>query len=177
MNPSAAYQREIDRGQRQEDAAQRALLPVLDRIHAQLLARAEPAFAARFLARFRTQPPVRGLYLHGGVGRGKTFLIEAKLSTVHRSLASPKALSSGMSNGQAMSQILWSRAGAHAVVIFKDHANGFVEIWPGAYVGGVRNALRARLDELKCWRRFHVEHLATNLKDLFEGGIDDQFLL
>lgn len=108
---------------------------------------------------------------------GKTFLIEAKLSTVHRSLASPKALSSGMSNGQAMSQILWSRAGAHAVVIFKDHANGFVEIWPGAYVGGVRNALRARLDELKCWRRFHVEHLATNLKDLFEGGIDDQFLL
>ena len=108
---------------------------------------------------------------------GKTFLIEAKLSTVHRSLASPKALSSGMSNGQAMSQILWSRAGAHAVVIFKDHANGFVEIWPGAYVGGVRNELRARLDELKCWRRFHVEHLATNLKDLFEGGIDDQFLL
>ena len=96
---------------------------------------------------------------------GKTFLIEAKLSTVHRSLASPKALSSGMSNGQAMSQILWSRAGAHAVVIFKDHANGFVEIWPGAYVGGIRNALRARLDELKCWRRFHVEHLATNLKD------------
>ncbi|MBI2398555.1 MAG: cell division protein ZapE [Xanthomonadales bacterium] len=76
MNPSAAYQREIDRGQRQEDAAQRALLPVLDRIHAQLLARAEPAFAARFLARFRTQPPVRGLYLHGGVGRGKTFLID-----------------------------------------------------------------------------------------------------
>ena len=101
---------------------------------------------------------------------GKPFLIEAKLSTVHRSLASPKALSSGMSNGQAMSQILWSRAGAHAVVIFKDHANGFVEIWPGAYVGGVRNALRARLDELKCWRRFHVEHLATNLKDLFEGA-------
>lgn len=108
---------------------------------------------------------------------GKTFLIEAKLSTVHRSLASPKALSSGMSNGQAMSQILWSRAGAHAVVIFKDHANGFVEIWPGAYVGGIRNALRARLDELKCWRRFHVEHLATNLKDLFEGGISDKFLL
>ncbi len=76
MNPSAAYQREIDRGQRQEDAAQRALLPVLDRIHAQLLARAEPAFGERFLARFRTQPPVRGLYLHGGVGRGKTFLID-----------------------------------------------------------------------------------------------------
>ena len=59
MNPTAAYQREIDRGRRQEDAAQRALLPVLDRIHAQLLARAEPAFGERFLARFRTQPPVR----------------------------------------------------------------------------------------------------------------------
>lgn len=108
---------------------------------------------------------------------GKTFLIEAKLSTVHRSLASPGALSSRMTNGQAMSQILWRRAGAYGVVIFKDHANGFVEIWPGAYVGTIRNALRARLDELKCWRRFHVEHLAENLKELFEGGIDDHSLL
>lgn len=108
---------------------------------------------------------------------GKTFLIEAKLSTVHRSLASPKALSSGMSSGQAMSQILWRRAGAYAVVIFKDHTNGFVEIWPGAYVGSIRTSLRARLDELMCWRRFHVEHLAVNLQELFEGGIDDPYVL
>ena len=76
MNPSAAYQREIERGHRQDDAAQRALLPVLDRIHAQLVDRADDGAFTRFLSRYRKVPPVRGLYLHGGVGRGKTFLID-----------------------------------------------------------------------------------------------------
>ena len=41
MNPRAAYQREIERGHRQDDPAQRALLPVLDRIHAQIIDRAD----------------------------------------------------------------------------------------------------------------------------------------
>lgn len=76
MNPSAAYQREVERGHRQDDPAQRALLPVLDRIHAQLIERADEGAFSRFLSRFRSVPPVRGLYLHGGVGRGKTFLID-----------------------------------------------------------------------------------------------------
>lgn len=76
MTPSAAYQREVDRGHRQDDAAQRALLPTLDRIQAQLIDRAQGGTFSRFLDRFRAQPPVRGLYLHGGVGRGKTFLVD-----------------------------------------------------------------------------------------------------
>ena len=76
MNPSAAYQREVDRGHRSDDAAQRAVLPVLDRIHAQLLARSDDGALSRLFARFRDVPPVRGLYLYGGVGRGKTFLID-----------------------------------------------------------------------------------------------------
>ena len=82
MNPSAAYQREIDRGHRVEDAAQRAVLPVLDRIHAQLVERADDGVFTRFLTHFRAVPPVRGLYLHGGVGRGKTFLIDLLYETL-----------------------------------------------------------------------------------------------
>jgi cell division protein ZapE len=76
MTPSAAYQREVDRGHRRDDAAQRALLPTLERIHAQLVERAGGNALSRFFDRFRAQPPVRGLYLYGGVGRGKTFLVD-----------------------------------------------------------------------------------------------------
>ena len=88
MNPSAAYQREIERGHRQDDPAQRALLPVLDRIHAQIIDRADDGAIHRFLSRFRSVPPVRGLYLHGGVGRGKTFLIDL----LHDTLPGPRKL-------------------------------------------------------------------------------------
>ena len=76
MTPGFAYQHEIDRGHRQDDPAQRAILPVLDRIHSQLAAHTDDGALTRFFARFRSVPPVRGLYLHGGVGRGKTFLID-----------------------------------------------------------------------------------------------------
>lgn len=82
MTPSAAYQAEIDRGHRLDDLAQRALLPQLDRIHAQIVEHADDGALTRFFARFRSVPPVRGLYLHGGVGRGKTFLIDLLHETV-----------------------------------------------------------------------------------------------
>jgi len=82
MTPSAAYQREIDRGHRLDDPAQRALLPHLDRIHRQIVEHADDDALTRFFARFRSVPPVRGLYLHGGVGRGKTFLIDLLHETV-----------------------------------------------------------------------------------------------
>lgn len=76
MTPSAAYQLDVERGVRQDDPAQRAVLAVLDRIHSQRTERAAEGALSRFLSRFRVVPPVRGLYLHGGVGRGKTYLID-----------------------------------------------------------------------------------------------------
>ncbi len=82
MTPSAAYQREIDRGHRLDDPAQRAVLPLLDRIHAQIVEHADDDALTRFFARFRSVPLVRGLYLYGGVGRGKTFLIDLLHETV-----------------------------------------------------------------------------------------------
>lgn len=72
--PSQAYAAGVARGDWSEDPAQRPALRELDRIHAGVL---DPPSQALF-DRLRGKPRegVRGLYLWGGVGRGKTFLID-----------------------------------------------------------------------------------------------------
>ncbi len=71
--PSAVWAAGIARGEWQDDPAQRALLPELDRLHAALSA---PA-AARGWWPFAPPPAaVPGLYLWGAVGRGKTLLAD-----------------------------------------------------------------------------------------------------
>jgi cell division protein ZapE len=72
--PSAAWSAGIAAGRWQHDAAQAAALVELDRIHRELLA-AHRRGRGLFGWLKRTEPAgVRGLYLWGGVGRGKTFL-------------------------------------------------------------------------------------------------------
>ena len=57
------------------DGAQRAVLARLEDLRRRLLARR--SLLARGLGLLpRRRPPVRGLYLWGGVGRGKTFLVD-----------------------------------------------------------------------------------------------------
>ncbi|WP_408951696.1 cell division protein ZapE [Lysobacter sp. Hz 25] len=72
--PSQAYAEGVARGDWSEDPAQRPALRELDRIHADVL---DPPSQGLF-DRLRGKPRdgVRGLYLWGGVGRGKTFLID-----------------------------------------------------------------------------------------------------
>jgi len=73
--PSQAYAAGVAAGDWEDDPAQRAVLAELDRIHAQVL---QPPRRG-LLARLRGAGPedgVDGLYLWGGVGRGKTFLID-----------------------------------------------------------------------------------------------------
>ncbi|HET9484449.1 MAG TPA: cell division protein ZapE [Xanthomonadales bacterium] len=72
--PSARYAAGIAAGAWQDDPAQRALLPSLDRIARQI---AKPR-ARGLIDRLRGAPrhAARGLYVWGGVGRGKTFLID-----------------------------------------------------------------------------------------------------
>ncbi len=72
--PSAAYAAGVGAGRWQQDPAQQPGLAELDRIHRQLRARQRHPFWRRWLWALRPPPPVRGLYLWGGVGRGKTFL-------------------------------------------------------------------------------------------------------
>ena len=75
--PSALYAAGIEAGEWQADPAQQATLDELDRIHTALLAQSARDHAVvRWLRKLAPPQPVPGLYLWGGVGRGKTFLSE-----------------------------------------------------------------------------------------------------
>ncbi len=74
--PSENYRAGVARGDWQDDPAQYEALRELDRIHAALTR--PPKSRGLFERMFGEgpPPPERGLYLWGGVGRGKTFLID-----------------------------------------------------------------------------------------------------
>lgn len=76
MRPSQAYRHGVEQGRWQADPMQLEVLEELDRIHDELLERENSGFFSRFARRLRRDAPVRGLYLWGGVGRGKTFLVD-----------------------------------------------------------------------------------------------------
>jgi cell division protein ZapE len=65
-----AYRAMIASGRLHADPAQESVLPALERVHADL---ARPARRSLFR---RSPEPVRGLYLWGGVGRGKSMLMD-----------------------------------------------------------------------------------------------------
>jgi cell division protein ZapE len=82
--PSAQYATGVAADSWLSDPAQQDALAELDRIHDALLASdgTKPGLVRRALIRLRPPPPVRGLYLWGGVGRGKTFLTELLFETL-----------------------------------------------------------------------------------------------
>ncbi|MFD0739634.1 cell division protein ZapE [Lysobacter koreensis] len=72
--PSAVYAAGVARGDWQADPAQQPALAQLDRLHATLLDPPRRGLFDGLLNKPRETP--QGLYLWGGVGRGKTFLID-----------------------------------------------------------------------------------------------------
>jgi cell division protein ZapE len=77
--PLAAYGRRLDDGALSPDPAQERAVIALDRLHAEMIGRGiAPGGLKRSFARLLRRPlaPVRGVYLHGGVGRGKTLLMD-----------------------------------------------------------------------------------------------------
>ena len=76
MRPSQAYRIGVEQGRWQSDPVQLAVLEELDRIHDELLEREHDGALAKLARKLRRDAPVRGLYLWGGVGRGKTFLVD-----------------------------------------------------------------------------------------------------
>ncbi|HTD28684.1 MAG TPA: cell division protein ZapE [Xanthomonadaceae bacterium] len=82
--PSRQYAAGVADGSWQADPAQQSALAELDRIHDALLASANDNAGPlrRLLVSLRPPTPVPGLYLWGGVGRGKTFLTELLFEAV-----------------------------------------------------------------------------------------------
>ncbi len=76
MTVQTLYDDRARAGRLQPDPAQEAILPHLDRLRAELSAPLKRGL-------FRRKPePVRGLYLWGGVGRGKSMLMDLLLETI-----------------------------------------------------------------------------------------------
>lgn len=88
QSPLSRYQQALDAGEYQADAVQRQAVTQLDQIYQALQQLPPPAAAnagkrrnllSRWLAKSEeptTQRPVQGLYMWGGVGRGKTWLMD-----------------------------------------------------------------------------------------------------
>ena len=72
----ALYARELARSGFHADPAQRAAVDALDDLGERLIERESLGSARHWLARLRGRDSVRGLYLWGGVGRGKTYLMD-----------------------------------------------------------------------------------------------------
>jgi len=78
--PSQAYAAGVARGDWLADPAQSAALAELDRIHTVLLGPSSGSTLARWFG--KPHAGTRGLYLWGGVGRGKTFLVDLFYDTL-----------------------------------------------------------------------------------------------
>jgi cell division protein ZapE len=80
MTPGERHARDLERAGFRADPAQAEAVKLLDDLHARLCQpRPQPSRLGRLLARLRGPAridPVKGLYMWGGVGRGKTYLMD-----------------------------------------------------------------------------------------------------
>ena len=78
MTPWEKYQQDLQRDDFQYDSAQENAVKHLQRLYDDLVNQPEPklGFFARLLGKQPSQPKVQGLYFWGGVGRGKTYLVD-----------------------------------------------------------------------------------------------------
>ena len=75
QTPSERYRTELERSGYDADAAQHVAVEALDALHSALSMR-DAQRARSWFGRRKKMVPEQGLYLWGGVGRGKTFLMD-----------------------------------------------------------------------------------------------------
>ena len=78
MTPWQRYQADLKRPDFSYDPAQERAVQHLQAIYEALLEQPRPNRLQRLMQRLRrpAREPVKGLYLWGGVGRGKTYLVD-----------------------------------------------------------------------------------------------------
>ena len=78
MKPSAKYQEYLQQSNFDADPAQQQVINLFDRLHAELIETSQnQSLLSDLLSRFKSEPaPPKGLYVWGGVGRGKTFVMD-----------------------------------------------------------------------------------------------------
>jgi cell division protein ZapE len=74
--PLELYRRRIERGELKPDPAQADAVDALQRLYDDLLSVGDPARGWLGKLAGRKPKPIRGVYLWGGVGRGKTFMMD-----------------------------------------------------------------------------------------------------
>jgi len=85
VGPLARYRYDIEHSGFQPDQAQMKAVKALQLVHDDLVERYQAGLRLRGLARIseirRQRTPAQGLYLWGGVGRGKTYLMDVFLKS------------------------------------------------------------------------------------------------
>jgi len=146
--PLAIYERLVTKGGYKPDPAQRKAIGELDRVWMELAAHPVSGWWARI--RGRKQKPVTGLYLWGGVGRGKTWLMDLFFDSLpgknklrihfHRFMARVHAaLKTKKSTRDPLAEIAREWAGQYRVLCFDEF---FVsDIADAMLLGGLLQAL------------------------------------
>lgn len=80
-SPQQRYQNDLKSGLLQPDVAQAAAIEAVERLYKQLLAGGQSNGLGRWVNpmqwfRAASQEPVKGIYFYGGVGRGKTYIMD-----------------------------------------------------------------------------------------------------
>ena len=81
MTPWEKYQQDLTRDDFKHDPAQENAVRELQRLYEDLLSQptSQGGFASKIKSLFGGKPattPVQGIYFYGGVGRGKTYLVD-----------------------------------------------------------------------------------------------------
>ena len=157
MRPMERYRQAVLSGSITADPAQAAVMEKLDRIQSQLTAQPRAGgWWQRLVARWQPEPPVaRGLYIWGGVGRGKTMLMDWFFA----------GLAPGM--GLRMHFHRFMQRVHHDLDTFKGIANPLHKVADGFAAEG----------QVLCFDEFFVSDigdamlLAELMKALFERGV------
>ncbi|KAB7624449.1 cell division protein ZapE [Alkalilimnicola sp. S0819] len=155
MTPWERYQADLKRPEFTHDPAQETAVRHLQQLYEALLARPEPGMIERIWSRLRRERPgpERGLYFWGGVGRGKTYLVDTFFECLpfedkrrlhfHRFMHWAHAELKQLKNAQDPLEIVAERFAAEARVICFDEF--FVsDIADAMILGGLLRGLFAR---------------------------------